>query len=357
MRAIEKVSRYESLEDVEETLKQTIKNQDNPVLLKLGSEILGRIEKSSSVSIQLLTLKQMGELMKAVSTLVKYMFSRVQDFHIPDNRSPDERQNKLDYYLARATEKAEGLIRAKERFTLFEIADDSIDFNTLCSLMAPIDMLYQEICLSFRNNCPMPELGPEEDTERLLTQINFAEQWLRKYAIKEGIFMFTDLDKSTMEFARLNPVEIAKIIQWYSDSMKDIITQFGGEIRKAEGDGNFVMFKDQKSALVVAVTILQKVSKVVEDLTLLPMCIGICRGTYLETGVARRNELGSKINWAKKLASLDPPGLYITEDILDTAKELGINYEVQPVPDAFKLLGQKVLSVHWNLVSPKEIIK
>jgi len=300
-----------------------------------------------------------GELMKAISTLAKYIFSRVEEFQIPDTRSPDEQKNKLDHYLDKAKEKAKGLIKVQERFAPLESINGNVTRPMLPHLIESIDLLYQEVRLSFHHNCPMPELGPEEDTARLLTQINFAEQWLRKYAVKEGVFMFTDLDRSTIEFSDLDPVGIAKTIQWYNQSMKNVITQFEGEIRKAEGDGNFIIFKDKKSALTASVVILQQINQLAERVGLLPMCIGILGGSYLDmdSGAPSRNELGSKINWAKKLASLDPPGLYVTEDMLDSINELGIPYEEHTAPEAFETLGQKVLGVHWNLVDQRAILK
>jgi len=357
--AIDKISRYDNIQDTETTVKQMIERQDNLVLLKLGREILERIDRVETLTTRLIVLRQMGEMMKAISTLAKYIFSRVEEFQIPDTRSPDEQKNKLNHYLDEAKEKARGLIKVQERFTPLDSINSNVTMPMMSNLIESIDLLYQEVRLSFHHNCPMPELGPEEDPARLLAQINFAEQWLRKYAVKEGIFMFTDLDRSTIEFSDLDPVAIAKIIQWYNESMKNVITQFAGDIRKAEGDGNFIIFKDKKSALNASVIILKQINQLVERVGLLPMCIGILGGSYfdMDSGVPSRNELGSQINWAKKLASLDPPGLYVTEDMLASINELGIPYRGHAVPDAFKALGRKVLSVDWNLVDQKAILK
>lgn len=351
--ATDKISRYETLQDTERTLRQTIASQDDLVLLKLGEDILGRIEKADSLSIQLLTLKQMGELMKALSTLAKYMFSRVQLFDIPDNRPINERAHKLDYYLAQARKKAEGIIIAKEFFTRFELADDSIGFDTLRSLMEPIDMLYQEVCLSFYNNCPEPERVGGVDAIELANRVISVERWFHQHAVNDGILVYINLDKLSSDFSRLSSPEIERITQWRANRVDDIVKDLGGEAKWQEENAKLAVFEDSRNALAAAITILHEASELVQDSTCVPIGISICRVARLKHGLATENELKSKINWARRLADITPAGLYVTEDILGAANQLGIECNVHVVPKAFDTLGQKVYKVCWNLVEPE----
>ncbi len=353
---LDKILRYENIQTTTETIQQIIKSQANVSVLKRGSEILNRIDHSNGLSPRLLKMKQMAILMKDFSTLVKYLFSRIGDFDIRETRPEDEQKYRLYDYVERTKQSAKGLVQA-ELFRSFEITEESLNTDILPSLVEATDVIYQKIRPSFGYSCLPLDPHLIQDTEEILIMTG-PNKKRAKSATNIGVFMFTDLDDSTIQFDPLTPFEISEIVAWYDNKMKHIIAQFDGERLRPEGDGSPIIFETERNALIAGITILQEISAADKDtdLPLLPMCIGITKGEYIQTGRDVQNHHGSMINWAKKLAGINPPGLYITEDLLSAVSTLKIPLSEFAAPESFRAFKQKIFSVQWNIVERGEII-
>lgn len=340
-----KVTRYERAADTRTELDQMIEDQDDIVLLKLGGGILSRIAPQDSLSPRLLFLKRLGELMKAVATMTKYMFSRVEEFNISDRRDEDEKKNKLNYYLDRVRKASAGLVKSEELLAPFSISDESLSFTVLRSLLAPLDRLYKDICRVFESESPTPESTLEVDPLRLVNLNNFAEPWAQ---IEGSVFMFIRTDELPAGFPSLSPLEISRVSKYCTDGLSATVKECRGKVCTEEGNGKLVVFDDATSGLTAAIRVLQETSELVEPTTVLPLHISMCTGRHRQAGPMRRQELERKLVFLTRAAGVGPGGLYIAEELRKTAEELGFSCE--EYVSAKAVVEEKVLEVRWSAV-------
>lgn len=357
--AIDKISRYENLDNTKSDLGRIFQGFDDIVLGELSEKILNRMDKKIIITPKLSYLKKIAELMKAISTLTKYLLSKIGGFGI----SLGDKEGKYNDFKEIVSKKAAGLLR-KDTIKFLDLEEDNLNESSINSIINILDVLFQEICLVFHQHCPEPDIPDETDGFTLISYINATEKYFNKKTVKEAIFMFIDLDKSTPYFSDKSPSEIAKIIKRYDDLTENIIEQNGGEIQNKEGDGSFVIFNNSKSACISAIIILKKIKDYMEDSKLpgfpvhpLPMGIGITKGDYFELGKSR-NKLGSQINWASKLASLDPASIYVTEDIIEDIKieDVNINSEEFIGFSQISELKQKLFKINWNTINLEKLL-
>lgn len=347
-RIIGKIPRYDRVADTKEALEQDIEREGDMVLSEVGKAVLSRIVVTYLLPPRLLTMKQIGELMKATATMIQYMFSRVWPSDIADTRNEAEKNNRLDHYLARVREKATGLVK-DELLKPFDISDDSLDLAVLPQLLDSVGTLYKGICHTFHSQCP--PLEPILDVNPLgrLNWVNFVGP---QGLVEDSTLMFIGLDKLNAGLSSLSPLETNRVVQWNVNGLAATISQFEGKTRMQEGNGNLVVFKDERNALRAAIQILQEVSGMVESMTLLPICIGVSKVANIPGGRVSKKELESKIAWAKKLAQISPSGLYIAENLTKTVEELGLSNEICPIPGAIESgVEEKVIRVHWSVAS------
>lgn len=341
--SIGKVTRYQRVGKLREALEQTIDQEGDIVLSKLVRGILGRVKPQGTLTPRLLSLKVVGELMKAVATMTKYLVSRVRDFGIPDRREEEEKGNRLDYYLARVRKQAVGLVKSEALLTPFEISDESLSLPILQTLLDPIDELYQDICRIFYSQCPTSEPILEVDPFRRISWVNFVKPRLHG---KDSALMCIRLDKFATDFSQLLPLEISRVNNWCAEEVEAIISQFKGKVCMRVGNSRFVAFSHAKNALSAAVRMLRDASQLTESAAQPQICIGVCRASHPQGRAMSKQELDSKIVLVRKLAHTRPGGLYIGEDLAKTAEKLGIRCEVQKAPD----VEEKVMEVRWSEV-------
>ncbi|MCL0088801.1 excisionase family DNA-binding protein [Dehalococcoidia bacterium] len=339
-----KVTRYERVADTRRELDQMIKDQDDIVLLKLGSRMLSRIAPQDSLSPRLLFLKRLGQLMKAVTTMTKYIFSRVEEFNISDRRDEHEKKNKLDYYLARVREASAGLVTSEELLAPFSISDESLSFAFLRSLLAPLGRLYEDICRVFKSELPAPESTLEVDPLRVVNLNNLAEPWAQ---IEGSVFMYIRTDELRASFPSLSPLEIHRVSKYCTDELPATIEESGGKVCVEEGNGKLVVFDDSKKGFTAAIRVLQETSERVQPTTVLPLHISMCLGRHRQAGPMRRQELEQKQQFLTRAAGVGPGGLYIAEELAKTAQELA--YTCEEYVAAKATVQERVLEVQWDV--------
>lgn len=344
--ALRKIAKYRTLPETLAAL-EVLSRQSDISQRKVIQAILGRCDRSPDISDRLTNLERVADAMKEYTALVKHLLSKVAALGVRNGKK------ELSYYVEQARKKATKVVR-QGNFEEFKADESALDLEGMKILVkGPIDLYFQRIVTAFNMKCGRPEIPTETDPTEIYRTASLIRRFL-KGRQQDAVLAFTDLRGSTPFYSGKEPYEMAISLESYS-FVRETAAFFQGEIQDEEGNGTFLtfstLFGSSRDAVLAGIRMLQVHDcKLKDDPDMLPMGIGMCKGAYIVKGMS---EVGPQINWAKKLAGIKPPDLFITEDIADEIGSMGIPCEEVKLENIFaereaRTLRQKVYRVLWR---------
>jgi class 3 adenylate cyclase len=132
-------------------------------------------------------------------------------------------------------------------------------------------------------------------------------------------FMFTDIEGSTRLAEQLGDVAWAQRLRWRDETVRGLVTRWGGDVVKSTGDGFFVAFSDAASAVSAAMD-LQRAFRDAGPADALAIRIGLHATEAHQTGA---DYTGLGVHVAARVGALASGGeILATRDV--TAEAAGV---------------------------------